>query len=170
DRTDLGSPIPTLTYGFNAGIDFLGFDLSADLLGVTGNKVYNAKKTNRFSVYNWEASVFDDRWTPENPDGTKPRITNGGHNYRVSDYYLEDGSFLRLRNVLLGYTLPLRWTQSAKINKFRVYVSGTNLWTKQEYSGYSPEFSNADNPFEVGIDNVSYPIAKSWQVGLEVTF
>ncbi|MEO6037063.1 MAG: TonB-dependent receptor, partial [Saprospiraceae bacterium] len=170
DRTDLGSPIPTLTYGFNAGFDFLGFDFSADLLGVSGNKVYNAKKAARFDVYNWEASVFDGRWTSENPSATKPRITNGGHNYRVSDYYLEDGSFLRLRSVLLGYTLPLSWIQRAQISKFRVYVSGTNLWTKQEYSGYSPEFSNADNPFEVGIDNIAYPIAKSWQVGLEVIF
>ena len=170
DRTDLGSPIPTLTYGFNAGIDFLGFDLSADLLGVTGNKIYNAKKADRFSVYNWEASVFDGRWTPENPSATKPRITNGGHNYRVSDYYIEDGRFLRLRSVLLGYTVPLRVVQRAKISKFRVYVSGTNLWTKQTYSGYSPEFSNADDPFAVGLDFIGYPITKSWQVGLDVTF
>ena len=170
DRTNLGSPIPTLNYGFNAGFDFLGFDFSADVFGITGNKVYNAKKASRFSVYNWEASEFDGRWTAENPNATKPRITNGGHNYRVSDYFIEDGSFIRLRNVLLGYTLPLQWIQRAQISKFRVYVSGTNLWTGQKYSGYSPEFSNADNPFEVGIDNVSYPIAKSWQVGLEVTF
>ncbi len=170
DRTKLGSPIPTLTYGFNAGIDFMGFDLTADLLGVSGNKVYNAKKASRFSVSNWEASVFEDHWTPENPSGTKPRITNGGHNYRVSDYYIEDGSFIRLRNVVLGYNLPLRLIQRAKLSKFRVYVSGTNLWTKQDYSGYSPEFSNADNPFEVGIDNIGYPVTKSWQAGLEVTF
>lgn len=170
DRTNLGSPIPTLTYGFNAGFDFMGFDFSADLLGVSGNQVYNAKKAARFSVYNWEASVFEGRWTPENPSATKPRITNGGHNYRVSDYYVEDGSFIRLRNVLLGYSLPLQWIQRAQISKFRVYVSGTNLWTKQNYSGYSPEFSNADSPFEVGIDEISYPITKSFQFGLEVTF
>ncbi len=170
DRTNLGSPIPTLSYGFSTGFEFLGFDFSADMFGLTGNKVYNAKKTNRFSVYNWEASDFDGRWTPENPSATKPRITNGGHNYRVSDYFLEDGSFIRLRNVLLGYTLPLPWVQRAQINRLRVYVSGTNLWTSQKYSGYSPEFSNGDSPFAVGIDNVSYPIAKSWQVGLEVTF
>lgn len=170
DRINLGSPIPTLTYGFNAGIEFLGFDFAADLLGVTGNKVYNAKKTFRFSVYNWEESVFEGRWTTENPTGTKPRITNGGHNYRVSDYYLEDGSFIRLRSVLLGYSLPLRWIQAAKISRFRIYASGTNLWTSQQYSGYSPEFSNSSNPFEVGLDFINYPITKSWQVGLDVTF
>ncbi len=132
--------------------------------------MYNAKKTFRFSVYNWEESVFEGRWTPENPTATKPRITNGGHNYRVSDYYLEDGSFIRLRSILLGYSLPLRWIQQARISKFRVYVSGTNLWTSQQYSGYSPEFSNSSNPFEVGLDFINYPVTKSWQVGLDVTF
>ena len=170
DRTNLGSPIPTLTYGFNAGFEYMGLDFAADLLGVSGNQVYNAKKTFRFSVYNWEESVFEGRWTPENPTATKPRITNGGHNYRVSDYYLEDGSFIRLRSILLGYSLPLRWIQQARISKFRVYVSGTNLWTSQQYSGYSPEFSNSSNPFEVGLDFINYPVTKSWQVGLDVTF
>ncbi len=170
DRINLGSPIPTLTYGFTAGVDFAGFDLAADLFGVSGNKVYNSKKTFRFAVYNWEQSVFDGRWTPENTTATKPRITNGGHNYRVSDYYLEDGSFVRLRSLVLGYSLPTRWLQRAAISKFRVYASGFNLWTSQKYSGYSPEFGNDSSSYEVGFDNGGYPITKSWQFGLEVTF
>jgi len=170
DRTYLGSPIPTLTWGFNAGFDFAGFDFAADLLGVRGNKIYNAKKTFRFSVYNWEQSVFDGRWTPENPAATKPRITNGGHNYRVSDYYIEDGSFLRLRSVVLGYSLPNKLLRHAKIGKFRLYASGTNIWTRQKYSGYSPEFPNVGSPYEVGIDVLNYPITKSWQGGIEITF
>lgn len=169
DRTNLGSPIPTLTYGFSAGFDVAGFDFAADVLGVSGNKVYNAKKAFRFSVYNWEASYID-HWTPANPNNTTPRITNGGHNYRVSDFFLEDGSFLRLRSVVLGYTLPRRWMQRAKINKLRIYVSGFNLLTSQKYSGYSPEFSNSDSPFAVGIDNGGYPLTKSYQTGLELTF
>lgn len=170
DRTYLGSPIPTLTYSFNAGAEWKGFDIAADLLGVRGNQVFNAKKTFRFSVYNWEASEYAGRWTPENPNATTPRITNGGSNYRVSDYFLEDGRFVRLRSVLIGYSLPSSWLQHAKINKFRVYVSGMNLWTSQKYSGYSPEFSNNENAFQVGFDNVSFPIAKSWQVGVDMTF
>ena len=169
DRTNLGSPIPTLTYGLSAGFNFAGLDFAADLLGVSGNKVYNAKKAFRFSVYNWEKS-YADHWTPTNPSNEIPRITNGGHNYRVSDFFLEDGAFLRLRSVVLGYTLPQRWMQRAKINKLRIYASGFNLWTSQKYSGYSPEFSNSDNPFEVGLDNIGYPVAKSYQAGLEVTF
>lgn len=170
DRTNLGSPIPTLTYGMNAGFEWKGFDFAADLLGVYGNKVLNAKQTSRFSVYNWEKSFYDGRWTKENTSATKPRVVNGGSNYRMSDYFIEDGSFMRLRSVVLGYTLPNAITKRAKINKCRVYVSGLNLHTWQKYSGYSPEFPNGGNPFEVGIDNLGYPVTRSFQGGFEVTF
>ncbi len=170
DRTYLGSPIPTLTYGFNIGAEWKGIDLAADLLGVSGNKILNAKKTFRFAVYNWEQSFYEGRWTPENPTATKPRVVNGGSNYRVSDYFIEDGSFVRLRSVVLGYSLPQSWLNKVKIGKFRVYVSGLNIWTNQKYSGYSPEFANQANPFEVGFDNIGYPVTKSWQGGFEVTF
>jgi len=169
DRTSLGSPIPKLTYGFNIGFDWLGFDFVADMFGVSGNKVFNAKQTFRFSVYNWEKRFYE-RWTPENPSTTNPRITNGGVNYRVSDYFIEDGSFIRLRNVVLGYSLPQNWLERVKITKFRVYISGTNLWTSQKYSGYSPEFGNDATPYEVGFDNIGYPVTKSYQMGLDVTF
>lgn len=169
DRTYLGSPIPDLTYSFTAGFEWQGLDFAIDFLGQRGNKVFNAKETFRFGVYNWEQHVFD-RWREGNPSETEPRITNGGHNYRVSDRYLEDGSFFRLRNVVLGYSLPPEWLSTVKISRFRVFVSGTNIWTKQNYSGYSPEFPNSGNPFEVGLDFGGYPVAKSWQGGLEVTF
>lgn len=170
DRTYLGSPIPSLTYGFNAGMEWKGFDLNADLFGVSGNKVYNAKQTFRFSVYNWEQSFYDNRWTPQNPDAATPRITNGGHNYRVTDRFLEDGGFIRLRSLVLGYSLPQSLIQRLKITKFRLYAGGTNIWTNQKYSGYSPEFGNSKNAYEVGLDNLGYPVAKTWQVGFDVTF
>ena len=169
DRTYLGSPIPDLTYSFTAGAEWKGIDFAIDFIGLSGNKVYNAKETFRFGVYNWAQHVYD-RWTPENPSETEPRVTNGGHNYRVSDRYLEDGSFFRLRNVVVGYSMPQDWLSKVKITKFRIYVSGANIWTKQNYSGYSPEFPNGDNAFEVGFDFGGYPIAKSWQVGVEVGF
>lgn len=169
DRTYLGSPIPDLTYSFTGGFEWKGFDFAIDFLGARGNKVFNAKKTFRFSVYNWEAS-FLDRWTPENPGQTEPRITNGGHNYRVSDRFLEDGAFFRLRSIALGYSLPPGLLSKAYISRLRVFVLGNNLWTRQNYSGYSPEFANTSTPFEVGLDFGAYPVAKSWQVGLDVTF
>jgi hypothetical protein len=121
-------------------------------------------------VYNWEQSSYNDRWTPDNPSNSTPRITNGGHNYRVSDYFVENGAFFRLRSVVLGYTVPTSWTQRAKISRLRVYVSGLNIWTNQDYSGYSPEFPNGNNPFEVGFDYISYPVTKSFQGGIDVTF
>lgn len=169
DRVYLGSPIPTLTYGFSFNCDYKGFDFSADLLGVSGNKVYNSKETFRFAVYNWEQHVAD-AWTVDNPSTTEPRVTNGGHNYRVSDRFLQDGSFLRLRTLSLGYTLPQSICEKIKIGSLRVYVSGNNLYTRQKYTGYSPEFANSSNPFEVGFDNGSYPIAKSTQFGLDLKF
>jgi TonB-linked SusC/RagA family outer membrane protein len=167
DRINLGSPIPTLTYGFNAGADFKGLDFAIDFLGVSGNKVYNAKESARFGVYNWEKHVAD-AWTKDNPSLTEPRVTNGGHNYRVSDRFLQDGSFFRLRNISLGYSIPVSVIKHLKIGAFRIYASGTNLWTKQKYSGYSPEFPNGNNPFEVGFDFGSYPIAKSVQFGIDI--
>ncbi len=169
DRVYLGSPIPTLTYSFTTGLAWKGIDFNADIIGASGHQVFNAKETFRFSVYNWEKHVVD-RWTPDNPSLTEPRITNGGHNYRVSDRFLEDGSFVRLRSISLGYTLPSRITSKAGLDHLRFYASGTNVWTSQAYSGYSPEFPNGGNAYEVGFDFGGYPIFKSWQGGIEVRF
>ena len=169
DRVYLGSPIPKITYSFTAGVEWNGFDFNADILGAGGHYVFNAKETFRFSVYNWEQHV-EDRWTLENPSQTEPRITNGGHNYKVSDRFIEKGDFIRLRSLSLGYTLPTSVSSKAKIDRLRVYVTGTNIWTSQEYSGYSPEFPNAGNTYEVGFDFGGYPIAKSWQAGIEIQF
>lgn len=169
DKVFLGSSIPKVTYGFSAGVEFFGIDIAADFFGVSGNKVVNAKAMSRFGVYNWEKTFYDGRWTGEGTSNTVPRVTNGGHNYRMSDFYVQDGSFLRLRTIVLGYTLPKTLTERVGITRARVYGSGTNLWTKQAYTGYSPEFPGA-NVFSAGVDFGSYPIAKTMLVGLDVTF
>ena len=169
DRTFLGSPIPKINYGFSVGVEAFGLDLAADFFGVSGNKVLNAKALARYGTYNWEKFFYDGRWTGEGTSNTTPRITDGGHNYRMSDYWIKDGSFLRLRTLVIGYTLPGDWTSNIGVSRARFYVSGTNLWTKQSYSGYSPEFAG-DNVYRVGIDNGSYPIAKTILFGLDVSF
>lgn len=169
DRVYLGSPIPKITYGFNVGAGYKGIDFNADFLGVHGNLVFNEKETSRFAVYNWEKRVAD-AWTVDNPSDSEPRVTNGGHNYRPSDRFLQDGSFFRLRTLSLGYTLPTSLVSKVKVESFRIFVSGTNLWTRQTFTGYNPEFPNSGSPFKVGFDNGSYPIAKSFQVGLETKF
>lgn len=169
DRVYLGSAIPTLSYSMTAGLDWKGIDFVADLVGSSGNKIFNAKETFRFATYNWEEHVVD-RWTPQNQSLTEPRITNGGLNYKVSDRFLEDGSFLRLRSITLGYSLPKDVLSKAGISKVRFYVTGTNVWTKQKYSGYSPEFANGANSYEVGLDFGGYPVSKAWQGGVEIQF
>lgn len=169
DRVYLGSPIPTLTYSMTAGIDYNGFDFNADLLGASGNKVFNAKETFRFATFNWEQHVAD-RWTSSSPSLSEPRINNAAHNNKVSDRFLEDGSFVRLRSITLGYSIPSNLTSKLRVSQLRFYVTGTNVWTHQNSSGYSPEFPNAGNAYQVGFDFGSYPISKSWQGGLEIQF
>ena len=169
DRVYLGSPIPKITYGINLGAGYKGIDFNADFLGVHGNLVFNEKETSRFAVYNWEKHVAN-AWTVDNPSTSEPRVTNGGHNYRPSDRFLQNGSYFRLRTVSLGYTLPASWVSKVKMESFRIFVSGTNLWTNQEFTGYNPEFPNSSSPFKVGFDNGTYPIAKSFQIGLETKF
>jgi hypothetical protein len=169
DRVYLGSPIPTLSWSLSTGLDWNGFDFNADIVGASGNKVFNAKETFRYAVYNWEEHVTD-RWTEENHSLTEPRITNGGHNYRVSDRFIEDGSYIRLRTITLGYSLPTKVIAKANLSKLRFYVSGTNIWTQQDYSGYSPEFPNGSNSYEVGFDFGGYPISKLWVGGIEIKF
>ncbi|MBC7885531.1 MAG: TonB-dependent receptor [Saprospiraceae bacterium] len=169
DRVYLGSPIPTLTYGINLGAGYKGFDMNIDFLGVSGNKVFNEKESFRFGVYNWESHVAD-AWTTTNPSDSEPRVTNGGHNFRVSDRFIQDGSFFRLRTVNLGYSIPNSILSKIKMESLRIFVSGTNLWTQQSFTGYSPEFPNSTSPFKVGFDNGTYPIAKSIQFGLETKF
>ncbi|HUR32019.1 MAG TPA: hypothetical protein VMZ69_11355, partial [Saprospiraceae bacterium] len=169
DRVYLGSPIPTLTYSLTAGLDWKGFDFNADLLGASGHKVFNAKETFRIAAYNWEHHVVD-RWTISNPSLTEPRINNSSHNDRVSDRFLQDGSFVRLRAITLGYSLPTDLLSKAKVSKLRLFVTGINVWTKQEYNGYSPEFPNGSNAYQVGFDFGGYPIAKSWIGGIEIQF
>ena len=169
DRVYLGSPIPKLTYSFTGGVEWLGFDLNADVVGASGNYVFNAKEIFRDGTYNWEQHV-EDRWTSTNPSSTEPRISSGGHNYKVSDRFLEKGDFIRLSSLSLGYTIPKNVSSEIKIDRLRVYVTGSNIWTHQQYSGYSPEFPNAGNTYEVGFDFGGYPIAKSWVAGIEIQF
>ncbi|WP_226388697.1 SusC/RagA family TonB-linked outer membrane protein [Penaeicola halotolerans] len=168
DRTKIGSPIPDFIFGFNFSFAYKGFDLSADFNGTLGNEIYNAKKQTRFNTYNFESSYLD-RWTGEGTSNTEPRVTNGGHNYLVSERFIEDGSYLRLRNIQLGYTLPISTLEKIKVDKLRVYVSGTNVFTISEYSGYTPEIGGG-NVLGNAIDSGIYPIARTFTLGVTANF
>jgi TonB-linked SusC/RagA family outer membrane protein len=168
DRTYLGSPIPTFVYGLNLEVAYKGFDFSADFQGQTGNKIYNAKETTRPDLYNFEQHVFD-RWTGEGSSTTEPRPTAGGYNWLPSSRFIQDGSFLRLRSVTLGYNLPQTLAEQIKMKSARVYVRGTNLFTLTDFTGYSPEVASG-NPIDSGIDISTYPVSAIYSVGLNVTF
>ncbi|MEY3322592.1 MAG: hypothetical protein RLZZ417_2175 [Bacteroidota bacterium] len=170
DRTWLGSPIPTFNYGFNLEFSYGGFDFNADFNGVYGNKILNAKKMFRgFGIPNFESS-FLNRWNKDNPSETDPRITNGGYpNFVVSDYFLEDGSFFRLRTLGIGYTLPQNLIQKIGIKSLRIYARANNLFTWTKYSGYTPEVGS-ENVLQVGIDRGIYPLAKTVVFGVSCNF
>ncbi len=170
DRTFLGSAIPNFIFGFNIGADWKGLDFSMQINGVRGNKIINSKRLARFSTGNFEQS-FLNRWTAEGTSNLEPRVTIGGRNYEVSDRFVEDGAFTAIRNLQVGYTLPLSIARDLKMQSLRIYVSATNLkmWTK--YSGYTPEIvGDSFDVLSVGIDRGVYPVAKTISAGVSVTF
>lgn len=173
DRVFQGSPFPDFTFALNGNMRYKNFDLSIGLQGVLGNKIYNATRQTLEDVTkgsNFLASCLD-YWTPENKNASHPRLTwdDPNRNTRAeSDRYLENGSYLRLRSVQLGYTFPQTWFKGA-IQHARVYINAENLFTITSYSGYSPDV-NADNANYRGFDNFIYPTNRTFMLGLNVTF
>lgn len=172
-RVFQGSPFPDFTFALNGNMRYKNFDLSIGLQGVLGNKIYNATRQTLEDVTkgsNFLASCLD-YWTPENKNASHPRLTwdDPNRNTRAeSDRYLENGSYLRLRSVQLGYTFPQTWFKGA-IQHARVYINAENLFTITSYSGYSPDV-NADNANYRGFDNFIYPTNRTFMLGLNVTF
>ncbi len=180
DRVNLGSAIPNYTFSINLGADYAGFDASMQISGVRGNKVLNAKRLARFSTGNFE-STFLNGWTETNPSNFEPRVTIGGRNYEVSDRFIEDGSFTSIRNVQIGYTLPLNIAKSLKMQSLRIYASVTNLKMWTSYSGYTPEITNFGasktpgitedgDSYSIGIDRGVYPVGRTYSFGVNVVF
>lgn len=173
DRVFQGSPFPDFTFALNGNMRYKNFDLSIGLQGVLGNKIYNATRQTLEDVTkgsNFLASCLD-YWTPENKNASHPRLTwdDPNRNTRAeSDRHLENGSYLRLRSVQLGYTFPQTWFKGA-IQHARVYINAENLFTITSYSGYSPDV-NADNANYRGFDNFIYPTNRTFMLGLNVTF
>jgi TonB-linked SusC/RagA family outer membrane protein len=168
DRTYIGSAIPKFIYGFNTEFNYKKLDLSIDFQGQLGNKLYNGKEAVRPDLYNFESHTLN-RWTGEGSSNTEPRATTGGYNWVTSSRFVQDGSFLRLRSVTLGYTLPENTLQRAKMQSARVYLRGTNLWTLTKFTGYTPEIGSAD-VLSAGIDYGVYPISAIYSAGINITF
>lgn len=168
DRTYIGSPIPKFILGLNFEVDYLGFDFSFDIQGVYGNKLFNAKEVVRPDPYNWEQHVLG-AWTGPGTSNTEPRATYGGNNYLPSDKFVQDGSFTRLRNITLGYTLPSGITKKIAVSQLRIYVKGSNVYTIAKFTGYTPEIGSSD-VLSNGIDFGTYPVTSVYSFGINLTF
>ena len=176
DRTVCGNYMPKFTYGFGGKLWYKGFDLDINFQGVFGNKILNL---NRRYIDNMEGNVNGttialDRWQSEDQPGNgqvnKANRKQTGYNGRTSTWHLEDGSYLRLQNVSLGYTLPKKLTNRFYVEKLRLYVSGQNLATFTKYSGYNPEVNaRPDNALTPGEDYGTYPLARTFMFGINVT-
>lgn len=167
DKTNIGNPLPDATMGINISLDYKNFDFSAYAFASVGNEIVrnyerNQNLTNR-SIY------FLDRWTGEGTSNTTPRVTTGANsNGLFSDYFVEDGSFVRLQNVQLGYTFNSE-SDDAAIDRLRVYVTASNLVTLTKYRGYDPTASSGA-PIGGGIDQGFYPNPRTFLLGLNVKF
>ena len=168
DKTNLGDPLPDATMGFNISINYKNFDFAAYAFASVGNEIVrnyerNQNLTNR-SIY------FLNRWTGEGSTNTDPRVTTGANsNGLFSDYFVEDGSFVRLQNVQLGYNFSRESLENSKLDKLRIYVSASNLFTLTEYTGYDPTASSGD-PIGGGIDQGFYPTASTFLLGVNLKF
>ncbi|WP_339794413.1 TonB-dependent receptor [uncultured Imperialibacter sp.] len=168
DRTYMGSPIPTFIYGFNLEASYKGFDINVDFQGQMGNKIFNGKEVVRPDPYNFERHVIN-RWTGEGTSTTEPRASFGGINFAPSTRFIQDGSFLRFRNMTIGYTIPDAALERINMNQVRVYVRGTNLFTATKFTGYSPEFGSED-VLSSNIDRGAYPVSAIYSAGLNISF
>ena len=154
--------------GLNISLDYKNFDFAAYAFASVGNDIVRNYENNNILT---NSTIYRlNRWTGEGSTNASPRVTGGAtSNTLFSDYYVEDGSFLRLQNVQLGYTFSQTALESLKITKLRLYVSASNLFTLTKYNGFDPTASNGA-PIGGGIDQGFYPSAKTFLLGLNVKF
>ncbi|SHM71496.1 TonB-linked outer membrane protein, SusC/RagA family [Chryseobacterium carnipullorum] len=169
DKTFLGSPIPKGTYGFGVNLNIYDFDLALDFQGVFGNKIYNYNREQRYGNENWDLDFYNNRWHGEGTSNTYSMTTNNQEIIKPNSFFVESGSYIRLRNITLGYNLPKDFAKSLMVTKLRLYVSAQNPWTSFKYNGFSPEILNTDR-VQMGVDNSIYPISAIYTIGMNLTF
>ena len=173
DKAIIGNPNPDFYYGINSVMSYKNFDLSLFIQGSQGNDIVNVSAIGNTLDYgfglNMLKEVYDDHWTPENADAKYPVITRN-LNMRYSDRLVEDGSFVRLRNIQLAYNLPVQNLGIDWLRNLQIYGSGQNLLTLTKYSWWDPEVNSqgGSNAIGQGIDHYSYPTAKSITFGIKV--
>ena len=167
DRTKIGKPTPDWSYGLNLNADWKGFDLNVFFQGVYGADVFDATWRQDIASGNYPTWVLQ-RWTGEGTSNSLPLLKLGdSKNWVCSDIYVQDGSYLRLKNISLGYTLPRNITKKVNIERFRVYVRAENLFTWTKYWGFDPEIGTSST--SMGVDYGVYPQARIFTVGCNLS-
>ena len=175
DKTNIGDPNPHHTFGFSVSCNYKNFDFAVNANGVAGNKIVQSYRNIASSYGNWTTDILN-RWHGEGTSNTIPRVTQDNSNWsQFSDLYIQDGSYLRISNVTIGYDFAkeLKWK---KLNQFRLYVAAENLFTFTKYTGMDPEVgfaaTDASNvyTFGQGVDVGTYPRPQTFLVGVNIKF
>jgi TonB-dependent starch-binding outer membrane protein SusC len=177
DMTYLGSASPKMTGGFNLNMAYKGFDMVVFVNGSYGNEIVNSMYQTLYSSKMFECNISKDmavnHWSPENPNSDIPRLDAADLNKNTenfSDRYVENGSYLRLKNLQLGYSLPANLNEKLHVRNLRIYASFDNLLTFTKYTGLDPElFGLYGDPFHYGVDMVNYPQPRTYSIGLNLT-
>jgi len=166
DQTYIGNPSPKFIYGMNNSFNYKGFDLNIFLQGVYGNKIFNANNINQESMSTGENETTKtlERWDGDGTSNYMPRAVYGdpNNNSRISTRYIEDGSYLRIKNITLGYTFPKIILQRMKFSTLRIYAACENVYTFTNYSGFDPEVGVN------GVDYSVYPVTRTISIGLNL--
>jgi TonB-dependent starch-binding outer membrane protein SusC len=184
DQTYIGNAFPGFIYGFTFNFSYKGFDLNVFTQGVQGNQIYNQMRQTGLYNLTLNSNVSPDLlnyWGRKLPDGTTVTNTNiprlgkdWNNNMRFSDYYLEDGSYFRIKTITLGYTLKKAWVERIRLSNLRIYVTAQNPLTFTKYSGYDPEIGQSNgwnaSPLDFGVDAGAYPQARMVMGGLSISF
>lgn len=169
DRTKIGKGMPDWTYGFNLSATYKNFDMSMVFQGTIGNDIYDATRRTDLKYINLPSYMWG-RWTGEGTSNSTPRFSwsDDNGNWLSSDLYVKDGSYMRLKNMQIGYTLPNSITKKALISSLRLYVAAENLLTFTKYEGFDPEISSGGT--SIGVDRGCYPQARTFTFGVNLNF
>jgi hypothetical protein len=176
DRKYLGSPVPKFTGGLNLKLTYLNFEVETYMYTSVGNKIFNASKWFTDFYPSFAGAAISERvkdsWSPSNTGATIPifeSASNFSTNTQANSFYVENGNYVRMQNISIGYNLPKTILSKLKMQKLRLYASANNIFTISKYGGLDPGVGgNADTQF--GIDVGNYPVTRSWVFGLNLGF
>jgi TonB-linked SusC/RagA family outer membrane protein len=171
DRTYIGNPTPDITYGGTFTASYRGFEWLVMFQGTQGNDIYNSTTRFDFAYVNRPSYVLE-RWTGPGTSDAEPRVnlSDPNQNARISDRFVEDGSYFRLKTCTFGYQFTDKQLKFLQVKKLKIYASAQNLWTLTNYRGLDPEIGNVGGSLEIGIDRGFYPQARTFMGGISLTF